>query len=224
VQQVLGAIGQSLPVAVGLLLAAAPMVVLVVVLVTKRPLSLSYAFLGGWVLGLIVVGCIVLAVADVITLSDEPAWWASSLKFVLGIVLVFMAVRKWSGRPRAGDEPKVPKWMAAADTITPGKAFGLGFLLAATNPKNLVLVVAGAVVIADATPRVHEQFAALIVFVVVASLGVAAPVIIRGVLGARSDRLLAVADEWMTRYNAVIMSAVLLILGVVLIINGMAGL
>ena len=81
-----------------------------------------------------------------------------------------------------------------------------------------------AAVIADATPRVHEQFAALIVFVVVASLGVAAPVIIRGVLGARSDRLLAVADEWMTRYNAVIMSAVLLILGVVLIINGMAGL
>ena len=47
-QQVLGAIGQSLPVAVGLLLAAAPMVILAVVLVTKRPLSLSYAFLGGW--------------------------------------------------------------------------------------------------------------------------------------------------------------------------------
>jgi len=190
----------------------------------KRPLSVSYAFVSGWVLGLMVVGCIVLAAADVIMLADEPAWWASSLKFVLGIVLVFMAVRKWSGRPGAGDEPKVPKWMAAADTMTAGKAFGLGFLLAPANPKNLVLVVAGAAVIADATPRVHEQFAALIVFVVVASLGVAAPVVVRSALGPRSDRLLAVTDEWMTRNNAVIMSAVLLILGVVLIINGIAGL
>lgn len=219
-----GAIGQSLPVAVGLLLAAAPMVILAVVLVTKRPLSVSYAFLGGWVLGLIVVGGIVLAAADAITLTGEPPWWAGSLKLVLGAVLVFMAVRKWSGRPRPGDEPKVPKWMAAADTMTAGKAFGLGFVLAAANPKNLVLVVAGAAVIADATPRVHEQVVALIVFVVVASLGLAAPVIVRGVLGARSDRLLAVTDEWMTRNNAVIMSVVLLILGVVLIINGIASL
>ena len=218
------AIGQSLPIAVGLLLAAMPMVILAVVLVTKRPLSVSYAFLGGWVVGLIAVGAVVLAVADAITLADEPAWWATSLKLVLGAVLIFMAVQKWMGRPRSGDEPKVPKWMAAADTMTVGKAFGLGFVLAAANPKNLVLVVAGAAVIADATPRVHEQVVALIVFVVVASLGLAAPVIVRTVLGARSDRLLAATDEWMTRNNAVIMSVVLLVLGVVLIINGIAGL
>lgn len=219
-----GAIGQSLPIAVGLLLAAVPMVILAVVLVTKRPLRVSYAFIGGWVAGLIVVGCVVLAVADVIMLADEPAWWASCLKFALGIVLVLMAVRKWFARPQPGDEPTVPKWMAAADTMTAGRALGLGFLLAAANPKNLVLVVAGAAVIVDATPRVHEQFAALIVFVVVASLGVAAPAVVRGVLGARSDRVLAVADDWMTRNNAVIMSVVLLILGVVLIGNGIAGL
>ncbi|MFE5708763.1 GAP family protein [Rhodococcus koreensis] len=219
----IGVIGQSLPIAVGLLLAAMPMVMLSVVLVTKRPVRVSYAFIGGWVAGLIVVGAVVLAVADVIMLADEPTWWAGAVKLALGIVLVLMAVRKWYARPPSGVESTVPRWMTAAQTMTARRALGLGFLLAAANPKNLALVVAGAAVIADATARVLEQVVALVVFAVVASLGVAAPAVVRGVFADRADRALAVADEWMTRHHAAIMSAVLLILGIALIGNGIAG-
>lgn len=78
--------------------------------------------------------------------------------------------------------------------------------------------------IADATARVPEQIVALIVFAVVASLGVAAPPAVRGVFADRADRALAAADEWMTRQHTVIMAAVLLILGLILIGNGIAGL
>jgi threonine/homoserine/homoserine lactone efflux protein len=221
---VLAAIVQSLPIAVGFVFAAAPMVILAVVLVSKRPMGVSHGFLGGWVLGLIVVGAAALALADGVTLAEEPSWWASILKITLGVVLGFLGARKWLGRPRGGDQPKVPRWMAVADTITAGKAIGLGFLLATVNPKHLVLVVAGVAVIADATPRVHEQITALVVFVVVASLGVAAPTVARHALGTRSDDVLASVDEWMTRNNAVIMSVVLLILGLILVGNGIAGL
>ncbi|MDO2380229.1 GAP family protein [Rhodococcus electrodiphilus] len=166
-----GAIGQSLPIAVGLLLAAMPIVMLSVLLVTKRPLRVSYAFVGGWFAGLLVVGAVVIAVADVIMLSDEPTWWAAAAKLVLGVVLVLLAVRKWYSRPQPGEESTVPGWMAAAQTMTARRALALGFLFAAANPKNLALVAAGAVVIADATARVPEQIVALIVFAVVASLG-----------------------------------------------------
>ncbi|WP_235157584.1 GAP family protein [Rhodococcus ruber] len=219
-----GAIGQSLPIAVGLLLAAMPMVMLSVLLVTKRPLRVSYAFVGGWFAGLLVVGAVVVAVADVIMLSDEPTWWAAAAKLVLGVVLVLLAVRKWYSRPQPGEESTVPGWMAAAQTMTARRALALGFLFAAANPKNLALVAAGAVVIADATARVPEQIVALIVFAVVASLGVAAPPVVRGVFTDRADRALAAADEWMTRQHTVIMAAVLLILGLILIGNGIAGL
>ncbi|NGP06533.1 hypothetical protein G6038_13770 [Rhodococcus sp. 14C212] len=219
-----GAIGQSLPIAVGLLLAAMPMVMLSVLLVTKRPVSVSYAFVGGWVAGLLVVGAVVLAVADVIMLADEPTWWAGAVKFALGIVLVLMAVRKWRARPQAGEESTVPGWMAAAQTMTARRALRLGFLFAAANPKNLALVAAGAAVIADATARVLEQVVALVVFTVVASLGVVAPAVIRSVFTDRADPVLAVADEWMTRHHAAIMATVLLVLGLVLIGNGIAGL
>ena len=221
---VLAAIGQSFPVAVGLLLAATPMVIIAVLLVIKRPAKVMGAFLVGWMLGLTVVGGIVILVADLVMLATEPAWWASCIKIALGVLLIALAVRKWRARPGDGDEPTVPKWMAAADTMTAGKAFVLALLLASVNPKHLVLVVAGATTIADATARAHEQVIALVVFVVVASLGVAAPAVVSRVLGDRSAPVLAAADRWMTANNAVIMAVVLLVLGAILIGNGVAAL
>ena len=213
-----------MPIAVGLLLAATPMVIIAVLLVIKRPAKVMGAFLVGWMLGLTVVGGVVILVADLVTLATEPAWWASCIKIALGVLLIVLAVRKWRARPGDGDEPKVPKWMAAADTMTAGKAFVVALLLAAANPKHLVMVVAGATVIADATARVHEQVIALVVFVVVASLGVAAPAVVSRVLGDRSAPVLAAADQWMTANNAVIMAVVLLVLGAILIGNGVAAL
>jgi Sap, sulfolipid-1-addressing protein len=220
----LAAIGQSLPIAVGLLLAALPMVLITLVLATKRPASVSWAFLGGWMLGLGVVGSIVIAAADVVELNGAPPRWAGYVKIVLGALLLFLALRKGLAGVRSRDAPEMPKWMAAIGSVNAGKAFGLAFLLAAANPKNLVLVVSGGMVIADATSVPREQFVALAVFVVVASFGVGAPAVVRGVLGDQSGPALDAVDTWMTRNSAVIMSAVLLVLGVVLIVNGVGGL
>ncbi len=118
------------------------------------------------------------------------------------------------------DAPEMPKWMAAVASVNAGKAFVLAFLLAAADPKNLALDISGATVIADTTSVPGERFVALAVFVVVASLGVAAPAVVRLMLKERSGPALAAADRWMTRNSAVITSAVLLVLGVVLIGHG----
>jgi threonine/homoserine/homoserine lactone efflux protein len=80
--------------------------------------------------------------------------------------------------------------------MTAAKAFVLALPLPSVNPKHLVMVVAGATVIADATARVHEQVIALVVFVVVASLGVAAPAVVGRVLGDRSAPVLAPASRY----------------------------
>ena len=100
------------------------------------------------------------------------------------------------------------------------KAFGLALLLATLNPKNVVIVVAGATAITEATPVPSSQVVALLGFTIVGSLGVAAPVIATVVLGDRAERVLAPADQWMTRHSATIVSAVLVVLGVVVATNG----
>ncbi len=215
------AVVQSLPIALGLLVASTPVVVLAVVLVTKRPPGTSGAFLAGWVAGLVTAGALVLLLADLALLADASGIWTNVLAVVLGVLLLVMAVRKWRGRPRRGDAPKVPPWMAAIDTMTAARAFGLAFLLGSVNPKNVVLVAAGATVIAEATPVVIQQLAALAVFAVVGSLGVAAPLLTRVLFGSRSQPVLDAADRWMTRYSAVVMAVVLAVLGALMVLNGL---
>jgi threonine/homoserine/homoserine lactone efflux protein len=218
------AVGESLIAGVALLFAALPMVLVTLILATRRPAGVSLAFLGGWMLGLAVVGGAVLAVVDVAEPGGPPPRWVGFVKVVLAVLLLALAVRKWSARPRDGRTPDIPKWMAAVESLTAARAFGLAFLTAAANPKNVVITVSAAVAVADATSRLTDQIIALAVFVVVGSLGLAAPAVVLRALGDRSGPALAAADRWMARNSALVMAAVLAVLGAVLLVNGLAAL
>ncbi|MEV7961019.1 GAP family protein [Oerskovia paurometabola] len=219
------AVGQSLPIAVGVLISPMPIVAVVLMLVSRKAKANGFSFLLGWIVGIAALGSIVLLVAGAATpdASGPPAW-ASVVKIVLGVLLLLLAVSQWRGRPREGASPQQPRWMSAIDTFTPVKAFGLAVLLGAVNPKNLLLVVSGAAAIAAATPETSEQLGALAVFVVVASLGVAAPVAIYLAMGSRAATLLDGLKAWMIQNNAVIMAVLLLVLGAKMIGDGITAL
>jgi hypothetical protein len=217
-------LGQSLPIAIGLLVAALPTVLVTLLLATKRPAHVSWAFLGGWMLGLSLVGSIVIIAVDVAEPRGASPRWAAYAKIVLGASLILLALRKGVAGIRSADAPEIPGWMDAVGSVGAGKAFVLAFMLAAVNPKNVVLVVSGAAVIADATLVPGEQLVALALFVLVASVGLAAPALLRRLLGDRSAATLDAVDRWMTRNSAVIMSAVLLVLGGALFGNGLGSL
>jgi threonine/homoserine/homoserine lactone efflux protein len=218
------AVLEVLPVAVGLALAALPIVLIPLALATNRPPGVVRAFLAGWLVGVLGAGALVIALADVIVRPEEHPLWLSYVKLVLGIALLGLAVRKWLARAPAGEEPEPAKWMASVTTMNAGKAFRIALLLACVNPKNLLLVVSGATVIADATYQPLEQAVALLVFAVVGSIGVATPVVLPLVLGARAETVLATTNRWMTRYSSVIVAVVLLVLGVLLVLDGIRGL
>ncbi|GAA1409615.1 MULTISPECIES: GAP family protein [Oerskovia] len=219
------AVGQSLPIAVGVLISPMPIVAVVLMLVSRKAKANGFSFLLGWIVGIAALGSIVLLVAGAATpdASGPPAW-ASVVKIVLGVLLLLLAVSQWRGRPREGASPQPPRWMSAIDAFTPVKAFGLAVLLGAVNPKNLLLVVSGAAAIAAATPETSEQLGALAVFVVVASLGVAAPVAIYLAMGSRAATLLDGLKAWMIQNNAVIMAVLLLVLGAKMIGDGITAL
>lgn len=209
------AIGQSLPIAVGVLISPMPIVAVVLMLVSRRGGTNGLAFLLGWMAGIAAVGAlVVLLVGGADTTPDaEPPTWAAAGKLVLGLGLLALAVKEWRARPAPGAVPAAPGWMSAIDSFTAVKAFGLAVLLGAVNPKNLLLVVSGAATIAQATTSTSEQLGALAVFVVVASLGVAAPLVVYLVLGARASVVLERLKSWMTLNNAAIMAVLLLVLG-----------
>ena len=156
--------------------------------------------------------------------DGQPAEWAGWLKLVLGLALLLVAARQWRGRPHAGDEPSTPKWMGALDAFTPVKAVTAGAVLSALNPKNLLLIVAGMAAIAQTGISAGEQAVALLVFTVLAALGVATPVVIFFALGDRSAELLDRLKTWLAQNNAVIMAVLLLVIGVKLVGDAIAGL
>ncbi|MFD6447450.1 GAP family protein [Promicromonospora sp. NPDC060204] len=219
-----GAIGQSLPVAVGVLVSPLPIVAVVLMLVSRRARANALAFVAAWFVAVFAVVAVVALVAgNASPDADGPAPGTGWLKIVLGVLLLFLSVRQWRGRPKPGVEPPAPRWMAAIDGFTPARSAGLAVLLAVVNPKNLLLVVSGGLAVAGA--GAHEAsttVVAALVFAVVASAGVAAPVVIYFSMGTRGGTVLDELKAWMIHNNATIMTVLLLVLGAKLLGDGIS--
>jgi hypothetical protein len=220
------AIGDSLPMAVGIALSPVPIIAVILMLVSTRARANGPAFIAGWLVGLAIIGVIVLAIAGPSDASSggKPATWVSLIQLLGGLLLLLVAVGQWRKRPREGEEPSMPKWMGAIDAFTPGKALGAGAVLAGANPKNLLLAVAGAAAIAQTGIAGAQQAAAYAVFALIGTIGVGIPVVIYFVLGERSADILGTLKTWMGRNNLVIMSVLCLIIGVKLIGDAISGL
>ena len=206
------AIGEVLSLGVGVALSPVPIIAVVLML--------------GWVIGLSLVGTLILIAASGADASEggEPATWVDVLKLVLGCLLALIAVKQWRGRPHEDEEAALPKWMQAIDTFRPGKAFGMGVLLSAVNPKNLLLTVAAASAIAQTGVDTGSQAVALAVFIVIGTLGPGLPVAIYFALGARAQSVLGDLKSWMAAHNAAIMAVLCLVIGAKLIGDAITGL
>ena len=220
------AIGQVLSLAVGVALSPVPIIAVVLMLGTPRGRVNGPAFVAGWVLGLAVVGAFVLVAAGAAGADDdaEPATWVDVLKLVLGVLLLLVAVRQWRGRPEPGADPDLPKGMRTIDTFTPGRSLAIAAALSGVNPKNLLLTVGAAAAIAQTGVDTGEQAVALAAFILVGTLGPAAPVVLYFVLGARAKRLLDELKLWLGAHNAAIMAVLCLVIGAKLIGDGISGL
>lgn len=220
------AIGQVLALAVGVALSPLPIVAVVLMLVTPRARVNGPMFVLGWVIGLGIIGTLVLALAGPADATDDsgPATWVGVVELVLGALLLLLAVRQWRTRQHGDAEAAMPKWMNAIDTFTPVKALGAGMLLSGLNPKNLLLSVAAATAIAQTDVSGNEQAIAYAVFAVIATLGVAAPVVLFFALGDRSGAVLDRLKTWMARNNTTILAVLLLIIGAKVIGDGISAL
>jgi threonine/homoserine/homoserine lactone efflux protein len=220
------AIGDVLPLAIGVALSPVPIIAIILMLGTPRARSTGPAFAVGWLAGLTIAGAIMLVIAsgNAASSSGEPATWVGVLQLVLGLLFLLLAAKQWRGRPRPGQEAALPKWMQAIDTFTPGKSLGVGVLLSAVNPKNLALTIAAATMIAQAEISSGQEAVALAVFILVGSLTILAPLGVYFGLGAEAARILDGMKAWMAAHNAAIMTVLLLVLGAKLTGDGISGL
>jgi hypothetical protein len=217
------AIGQILPLAVGVALSVLPIIAVILILFTPKARLNSIFFLIGWILGLTVVGVLVLILGD--TTTDDGGGESTTsgvVKLVLGFLLLLLALRNWRSRPAEGEEVEMPKWMNAIDSFNAVKSAGIAFLLSGINPKNLALTAAAALTIVSAGLSTGEQVGVLVVFILIASSTVAAPVLVYLVVGEKADPGLTRLKGWLSANNAVVMAVLFVVFGFKLIGDGIS--
>jgi threonine/homoserine/homoserine lactone efflux protein len=206
------AFGAILGQAVGVAISPVPIIAVILMLFSKAARLNSLSFLAGWIIGLLVVGTVVLASG--VTASDgAPSTASGWIKLLIGALFLALGVRQWSSRPAHGETASVPAWMAKIDDFTATKAFGVGVLLSAVNPKNLGLTIAAAATIGGSGLSTSGEYIVMLLFVAVASSTVAAPVILNLLLGSKAAATLTTMKEWLTANNATVMSVLFVVLG-----------
>jgi len=210
-------IGEILSFAVGVAVSPVPIAAVIVMLFTPKARTNAPSFLIGWVVGLLLVGFVVLLIPGLEASGGEPTTTSGVVKGVLGLLLLVAGWGAWRKRPGPDETAQAPRWMDTIDDFGLGKSFGIGFLLSAVNPKNLLLVAAAAATIAAAGLSSGEETATLLVFTLIAASTVAVPVIGYLIVGERADGAFANAKDWLIQNNSVVMSVLLLIFGVSLV-------
>jgi hypothetical protein len=215
------AIGDILPLAIGIAISPIPIIAAILMLLSPKARGTSVGFLIGWVLGIVVAVVVFTLLSSIIPQDSggsKPI--AGVIKILLGLGLLFLAFRQWRGRPAAGVEPAMPKWMSAIDTMTAARGLVLGFLLSALNPKNLLMGVAAGVAVGSGGLTVGESAVVIVVYTIIASITVAGPVIAYLVASTRMVGPLESLRGWLLHNNAIVMAVLLLVIGVVLIGKG----
>ncbi|ALU71367.1 membrane protein [Rhodococcus erythropolis R138] len=214
-------IGDLLPIAVGVAVSPVAVIATILMLLSKRAGSTSIGFALGCLLGIFIATVLFVTLSSALSTSDNgPSATVSWIKLALGVLLLAFGVKQWRGR---SGEHETPKWMQAIDEMTAVKGLGLGFALAAINPKNLLMCIAAGVSIGSASLATSGVIASVLVFTIIASSTVAIPVIGYLVSADRLREPLAKLKVWLQDNNTTVMSVLILVVGVVLIGKGIGG-
>src|SRR5215469_15066564 len=211
------AVGDVLGHAAAVAVSPPAIIAIILILATPRGRLNGPLFTLGWVLGLASLGAIMLAIggAGGASAHHHPATWVGALHLALGVLLVLFGAREWRRRPRDPAQAKSPTWMAAIDRFTPLKTLGLGLAPSAANPKNAPLT-------SSAGIPVPQQIATFAIFVIIASLGVLAPLVVYLIMGERAKRMLSSWRDWAVRHNTAVMAVLFFVFGLKLLGDGIS--
>lgn len=218
------AIGQVLVPALGVSISPVPVAASLVILLAGRPRGTSAGFLAGWLAGIALVLAIATRLGQATETGRAVGSVLSGLALVLGLLLLALAARTWRRHVVRGSEAGAPAWITAVVSLAPGRALGVGLLLAVVNPKNLALMLPAGIALARARLPGEEQVFVGFTFVLVATSTVFVPVVLHRALGPRVNPVLIAARGFLARHGTAISVGVLLVVGIVLAAQGAGGL
>lgn len=217
--------GELLPLAVAIAISITTIITTILMLLSPKAKRRTVGLLVGCVVGVGGAVALFALLAGLLpTQNSGGSRAAAVINMVVGVLLVVLALRQWRVRPARGDQAELPRWMTEVDSMTPTKALVLGLLLSAVVPKNLLLALSAGVIVSEAELSVGKASVVIVVFTMIATSTVAVPVVAHLVAPARMHGPFQRLREWLVENNVTIMGLLLLVIGVVMIGNGIASL
>src|SRR3984957_9299457 len=204
----------------GLVVALSPITIIPAVLVLQapRPRPSSLAFLAGWLVGLTAVTALCVAASGLLGgLHKSTPSWASWLRVVLGAALIVFGIYRWLTRHRHTESPA---WMRSFATITPARAAITAAVMVVARPDVLLICVPAGLAIGGSGLDAPGDWLAAAFFVAIAASTVAVPILAYAVAGHRLDDVMGRLKDWMEKNNAALMAAILIVIGVMVLYNG----
>jgi hypothetical protein len=204
----------------GLVIALSPITIIPAVLVLQapRPRPSSLAFLAGWLLGLAALTALCVAASGLLGgLHKSTPSWASWLRVVLGAALILFGIYRWLTRHGHSESPG---WMRSFATITPARAAITGAVLVVARPDVLLICVPAGLAIGASGLDAAGDWLATSFFVTIAASTVAVPILAYAAAGHRLDGTMARLKDWMEKNNAALMAAILILIGAMVLYNG----
>lgn len=193
----------------------------VLVLHTAQPRETGLAFLFGWLLGLGALTAVFVAVSGAIGGFDKPPTWASWVRIVIGVGLLVFGVVRFLRRHSSEHSPG---WMRGLTSISPARAFGTAAMLTVVNPKVLVIGAAAGLAIGTAGLGAAGAWASVVYYALVAGSTVTIPILAFVVAPDRMQGPLDRLRDWMERNHAVLVAAILIVIGLLVLYKGIHGL
>jgi hypothetical protein len=205
-------------------LSPVPMVCIVLVLMSRRPVRAGLSFAVGW------LGALAIAVGLVAWLTDTVAEkngeaardGVDLIQLAVGVLFAVLAVRYWRKRPEPGVPPPRPAIVDRIATLSAPALVLTGAAAALANLKNLPLVVSAGSYIGGAGLAPGTTVIAVAIFVIAASATVLTPLLAVAIMGpARSAPTLKSIETWLLANLNTITVILLAVLATVMIGNSL---
>lgn len=130
-------LGLVVPAALGVALSPFPVVAIVVILGIETGRRRGRILLAAWVIGLtaVTVGVEVITSGASVEGSGSRTG-VGWVKLVLGAVFLLLALKAWWGRPRPGEDARLPGWVSTLEGADARRTMLLGLGLSAANPRT----------------------------------------------------------------------------------------
>jgi len=140
------------------------------------------------------------------------------LMMVLGVVLLYLALRNGRRPPSGEQEP--PRFFSTLDQITPLQAFGFGAVVSVFNVKNLALFMTAISVVVLSDIVLAEKMLITLLVVLVFCSSVLIPVLITLTCPGRAKDVLASIKEAVSRHRRAIGIWAPAVFGLLFLIKG----